>query len=44
MIDTRERLRLPSGESAAYYSLPHLERPGWRGGEYELRRPHDYFR
>jgi aconitate hydratase len=28
MIDVRERLRLSSGESATYYSLPLLEQKG----------------
>jgi aconitase A len=28
MIDARERLRLPSGESTTYYSLTRLERSG----------------
>lgn len=29
MIDTRQSLTLPSGESRAYYSLPHLEKGGF---------------
>src|SRR5689334_919720 len=28
MIDVRQRLRLPSGESTTYYSLPQLETSG----------------
>jgi aconitate hydratase len=28
MIDARQRLRLPSGASSTYYSLPQLERTG----------------
>ena len=28
MIDARQRLRLPSGESKTYYSLPQFETPG----------------
>ena len=26
MIDVRQRLRLPSGASSTYYSLPHLQK------------------
>jgi hypothetical protein len=28
MIDARQRLRLPAGESKTYYSLPRLEKSG----------------